>query len=162
MIWLRRPPGNNLERYLGLSIRRHLSMVVAQLEREAVLLQSALAAARSVADFAAVRRQLLAFRNRYTRVETTLDYYADAINTRTQPRIAGYLRACDTLAHRSMAQILDQLRKPTPVALNLSRQGTGRFDTQSRSSPLGSNRREPCGDHQDHPAQPASAYGADP
>jgi hypothetical protein len=116
---------NNLERYLGLSIRRHLSLVVAQLEREAVLLQSSLAAARSMADLATVRRQLLAFRNRYTRVETTLDYYADAINTRTQPRIAGYLRACDTLAHRSMAQLMDQLGKPTPVALTYIDKGLG-------------------------------------
>jgi hypothetical protein len=116
---------NNLERYLGLSIRRHLSMVVAQLDREAVLLQAALAAAVSSAELAAVRRQLLAFRNRYTRVETTLDYFADAINTRTQPKIAGYLRACDTLAHRSMAQLMDQLGKPTPVALTYIDKGLG-------------------------------------
>src|SRR5688572_24814646 len=116
---------NNLERYLGLSIRRHLSMVVAQLDREAVLLQAALAAAASSAYLSAVRLQLLAFRNRYTRVETTLDYFADAINTRTQPKIAGYLRACDTLAHRSIAQLLDQLGKPTPVALTYIDKGLG-------------------------------------
>ncbi len=116
---------NNLERYLSMSIRQHLSMVVAQLEREAALLQSSLSAARSMADLAAVRRQLLAFRNRYTRVETTLDYYADAINTRTQPKIAGYLRACDTLAHRSMAQLMDQLGKPTPVVLTYIDKGLG-------------------------------------
>lgn len=116
---------NSLERYVGVAIRRHLSTVVAQLDREAVLLQAALAAARSAADLATVRRQLIAFRNRYTRVETTLDFYADAINTRTQPKIAGYLRACDTLAHRSMAQLLDQLGKPTPVALTYIDKGLG-------------------------------------
>lgn len=116
---------NSLERYLGLSVRRHLSTVVAQLDREATLLQAALAAAFSVHDLSAVRRQLLAFRNRYMRVETTLDFYADAINTRTNPRIAGYLRACDTLAHRSMAQLLDLLGKPTPVALTYIDKGLG-------------------------------------
>ncbi len=116
---------NSLERYMGLSIRRHLSTVVAQLEREAVLLQAALAAVRTTADLAAVRRQLIAFRNRYMRVETTLDFYADAINTRTEPKIAGYLRACDTLAYRSMAQLLDQLGKPTPVALTYIDKGLG-------------------------------------
>jgi hypothetical protein len=115
---------NSLERYLGLSIRQHLSTVAAQLEREATLLQAALAAA-SAADLSAVRRQLLAFRKRYLRVETTLDFYADAINTRTKPGIAGYLRACDTLAHRSMAQLLDQLGKPTPVALTYLDKGLG-------------------------------------
>jgi hypothetical protein len=116
---------NSLERYLGLSIRRHLSKVVAQLDREAVLLQAGLAASASPADLLAVRRQLLAFRNRYTRVETTLDFYADAINTRTQPKIAGYLKACDTLAHRSIAQLLDPLGKPTPVALTYLDNGLG-------------------------------------
>ena len=115
---------NSLERYLGISVRRHLSTVVSQLDREAVLLQAALAAA-SPAEFKAVRQQLLKFRNRYTRVETTLDYFADAISTRTQPKIAGYLRACDTLAHRSMAQLLDQLGKPTPIALTYIDKGLG-------------------------------------
>jgi hypothetical protein len=116
---------NSLERYLGLSIRRHLSTVVAQLDREAVLLQAALAAASSAIELLAVRRQLLTFRNRYTRVETTLDFYADAINTRTQPKITGYLKACDTLAHRSIAQLLDPLGKPTPVALTYIDKGLG-------------------------------------
>lgn len=116
---------NSLERYLGVSLRQHLAAVVAQLDRDGVLLQSALAAAVSASDLIAVRRQLLAFRNRYTRVETTLDFYADAINTRTQPKIAGYLRACDTLAHRSMAQLLDQLGKPAPVALTYIDKGLG-------------------------------------
>jgi hypothetical protein len=116
---------NSLERYLGLSVRRHLSTVVAQLDREATLLQAALAAAFSVADLSAVRRKLLAFRTRYLQVETTLDFYADAINTRTAGTITGLLRACDTLAHRSMAQLLDQLGKPTPVALTYLDKGLG-------------------------------------
>jgi hypothetical protein len=90
-----------------------------------VLLQAALAAATSPADLKGVRQQLLKFRNHYTRVETTLDYFADAINTRTQPKIAGYLRACDTLAYRSMAQLLDQLGKPTPIALTYIDKGLG-------------------------------------
>ncbi|MCE3244400.1 MAG: hypothetical protein K0S72_523 [Arthrobacter sp.] len=115
----------NLERYLGVCLRQHLATVVAQLDREGVVLQSALAAAVSAADLLAVRRQLLAFRHRYTRVETTLDFYGDAINTRTRSTIAGYLRACDTLAHRSMAQLLDQLGKPTPVALTYIDKGLG-------------------------------------
>jgi hypothetical protein len=116
---------NSLERYLGLSVRRHLSTVVAQLDREAVLLQAALAAAISAQDLQAARRQLLAFRTRYLRVETTLEFFAHAINTRTQPKLAGYLRACDTLAYRAMAQLLDQFGKPTPVALTYIDQGLG-------------------------------------
>jgi hypothetical protein len=116
---------NSLEHYLGLSIRRHLSMIVAQLDHEARLLQAALAAAFSIADLSAVRRKLLAFRTRYLQVETTLDFYADAINTRTAGVITGLLRACDTLAHRSMAQLLDQVGKPTPVVLTYLDKGLG-------------------------------------
>lgn len=116
---------NSLERYLGLSIRRHLMAVVAQLNREAVSLQSALDAAVTPADLSTVGRQLLAFRRRYMRVDTTLDFFADAINSRTNPTMAGYLRACDTLAYRSMAQLLDQLGKPTPVVLTFVDKGLG-------------------------------------
>jgi len=116
---------NSLERYLGLSLRNHLAGVAVQLNREAASLQAAQGAAASPEDLPAVRRQLLAFRSRYMRVETTLDFYADAINTRTSPSLGGYLRACDTLAHRSMTQLLDQLEKPTPVALIYIDKGLG-------------------------------------
>jgi hypothetical protein len=116
---------NSLEQYLGLSLRRHLSSVVTRLDREAVLLQVATASACTATELAAIRRQLMTFRNRYLRVETTLDFFADAINTRTNPRIAGYLRACDTLAYRSMAQILDPIGKPVPVVLTYIDKGLG-------------------------------------
>ncbi len=116
---------NSLERYLGLAIRRHLTGVVDTLNREAAPLRAALEAVTSAADLEMARRKLLAFRARYLQVETTLEYYADAINTRTDSTIAGLLRACDTLAHRSMAQLLDQLGKPTPVALTYIDKGLG-------------------------------------
>jgi hypothetical protein len=110
---------------MGLSIRKHLTHVVAQLVREGDQLLTALAAAASAADLLTLRRQLLNFRNRYTRVETTLVFFADAINTRTNAKIAGYLKACDILAYRSMALLLDQLGKPTPSALSYFEKGIG-------------------------------------
>ncbi|MBC8019042.1 MAG: hypothetical protein H7X83_11060 [Verrucomicrobia bacterium] len=116
---------NSLERYLGLAIRKHLTGVVDALNREAAALRAALEMVTSTADLEIARRKLLAFRTRYLQVETTLDYYADAINTRTADRVAGLLRACDILAHRSMAQLLDQLGKPTPVALTYLDKGLG-------------------------------------
>jgi hypothetical protein len=116
---------HSLERYLGLSIRRHLSTVVGQLVREGDLLQAALVAAVSPVDLLTVRRQLLNFRNRYTRVEMTLAFFADAINTRTNPKISGYLKACDILAYRSMAMLLDPLGKQTPSALSYFEKGIG-------------------------------------
>jgi hypothetical protein len=116
---------NSLERYLGLSIRQHLTRVVARLNRDAPLLKAAIDSASSLADLSTVRRQLLAFRHLYLRVETTLDFYADAINTRTSSTLAGLMRACDILSHRSMAQILDQLGKPVPITLTYLDKGLG-------------------------------------
>jgi hypothetical protein len=116
---------NSLELYLGLSVRRHLGSLVQRLNREAGLLQSAFDTATSTADLGAVRRRLQAFRRLYLRVETTLDFFAAAVNTRTSPAVAGLMRACDILAHRSMAQLLDQLGKQAPVALTYLDKGLG-------------------------------------
>lgn len=114
-----------LEQYIGTSIRKHLSMACERLTREAALLRTALDASSSSPDLERLRRQIQAFRRLYLRVETTLDFFGDAINTRTNPKLAALLRACDTLAHRSMAQILDQLGKPTPVVLTYVDKGLG-------------------------------------
>ncbi|OGF58666.1 MAG: hypothetical protein A2Y62_03940 [Candidatus Fischerbacteria bacterium RBG_13_37_8] len=116
---------NNLEQYLGVSIRQHLIEVVNHLKRQANLLYAALDAASSLSDLEAVQRQLLLFRKQYLRAETTLDFYSDAINTRTNPTITGLLKACDILAYRSMANILDQLGKKIPVVLTYLDKGLG-------------------------------------
>ena len=116
---------NRLERYLGLSLRKHLAGVVERLERQSKLLRATLEAAESPLALEGLQRQLLAFRRQYLRTETTLDFFADAINTRTDPRLAGMLRACDTLAQRSMNQLLDQVNKPTPVVLTYIDKGLG-------------------------------------
>jgi len=114
-----------LEAYLGVAVRRHLAEVVAGLRREATVLRSLLATVTSASDVDAVRRQLHAFRNRYLRVETTLDFFATAIGSRTSPAVAAFMRACDTLAYRSMAHVLDPLSKPTPVVLTYLDKGLG-------------------------------------
>ncbi len=115
----------HLERYLGVSLRRHLTGVIDRLQAEATALAALQGAAHSPATAAEVRRKLLALRRQYLRTETTLDFFADAINGRTNPRQAALLRACDTLAHRSMAHLLDQIDKPTPVALTYVDKGLG-------------------------------------
>jgi len=114
-----------LESYLGLSVRRHLAAVVAQLNQEAAAVSASLAAAQTAEALYVVRRQVLAFRRRYLLAEATLDFFADAINSRTSPRLAGYLRACDTIAHRSMTQILEPLGRTAPPALCYLDKGMG-------------------------------------
>jgi hypothetical protein len=114
-----------LEQYLGIALRRHLAGVIDRLRIEAKALTALQRAAHSPTAIAEVRRKLMAFRQQYLRTETTLDFFADAINTRTNAQLAALLRACDTLAYRSMSQLLDQLGKPTPAALTYIDKGIG-------------------------------------
>lgn len=116
---------SSLESYLGMAIRGHLSRAIGQLIREVTLMQATLAATTESARLPEVHRQLLSLRKRYLRVETTLDFFADAINTRTSPNIARLLMACDTLAYRSMTQLLDPLGKAAPVVLTYLDKGLG-------------------------------------
>jgi hypothetical protein len=116
---------HHLERYLGLAIRRHLTGVIDHLVAEANAL---VAAQRAAVDPMAIRQvhgKLLAFRRQYLRTETTLDFFADAINTRTNPCMGAMLRACDTIAYRSMALVLDQLGVTTPPVLTYLDKGLG-------------------------------------
>lgn len=115
----------NLEQYLGVALRDHLRGVVERTTKRGELLRAALAAADCEGGLESVRRDLLAFRRHYLRAETTLDFYADAINTRTNAVQGGLLRALDTLAHRSMAGILEPIGHETPIALTYIDKGLG-------------------------------------
>jgi hypothetical protein len=114
-----------LEQYLGVAVRAHLREVVQRLARRADMLRTALAAATTARDLAMTRRDLAVLRRDYLRAETTLDFYADAINTRTNPVQGALLRAFDTLAQRSMAAILEPLGYETPIALTYIDKGLG-------------------------------------
>lgn len=116
---------DGLERYLGITIRQRLGEAIERLQRQAATLRAAFNAAQTGDMLARVRQQLVNFRRRYLRTETTLDFYADAINTRTNPEIATLLRACDVLARRSMTEILDQLGRPSPLVLTYLDKGLG-------------------------------------
>jgi hypothetical protein len=58
-------------------------------------------------------------------VETTLGFYADAINTRGSADTGALLRACDALAARSMSMALDPLGIPTPLVMSYVDDGIG-------------------------------------
>src|SRR5688572_14234414 len=73
----------NLEQYLGVTIRQHLKMAVQRLQHQAAALKTYFETATTLAQLEQARRRLLDFRRRYLRTETMLDFYADAINTRT-------------------------------------------------------------------------------
>ncbi len=116
---------HRLERYLGVSLRTHLGGVIDRIRKEADVLAALRQVARSPTAMLQLRDQLRAFRGKYIRAETTLDFFADAINTRTNPKISGLLRACDTLAQRAMSAVLDPLGRPVPIVLTYLDKGLG-------------------------------------
>jgi hypothetical protein len=115
----------SLERYLDLALRRRVKEAVTQLRREADLLAANLAAARTDQDLEDVRRRIVAFRARFIQVETLVDFFGDAVNTRTNTRMAGILRALDLLAHSAIERVLGQLGRETPAVLTYVDKGIG-------------------------------------
>lgn len=115
----------SLERYVGVSLRKRLNEAALQLRREAAVVRAMAEAAREAQDLDAVWQRLYQFRERYLRTETMLDYYGQAVNTRTNESLSANLRAMDVLAWRSMTQLLDQLGKQSPPVLTYLDKGLG-------------------------------------
>lgn len=114
-----------LERHLGQVLRRGMGDAIERLKRQAEVLQAQARAAETEVEVDQVARQLVLFRERYIRAELLVDFYADAINTRTNPQVAALLRACDVMAHRSMAELLEPLGKSAPPVLTYIDSGLG-------------------------------------
>lgn len=116
---------HRLERYLGVALKRTLGECVDRLARHAAVLRAELAAAETDDELARLRGELIGFRQRYLAAEAVLDFYADGINTRTNEALGAYLRACDALASRSMAEILVPLGHRPPPVLTYVDKGLG-------------------------------------
>lgn len=114
-----------LERYLGAAVRSSLGGAVLRLQRRAAELRHDLSVSRTETDLQRVQQGLVRLRWRYLRTETALDFYADAVNTRTSPEISAMLRACDAVAVSSMTAVLAPLGKPTPPVLCYLDKGLG-------------------------------------
>lgn len=119
------PAWSSLEQYLGLALRRHLTDAVGRLRLEADALAADLRAARAGADLDRVRRRVIRFRRRYLQTETVMDFYGDAINTRTNPRLAALLSACDAIAVQGMTQALKPLGLDVAPVLTYLEKGMG-------------------------------------
>jgi hypothetical protein len=72
-----------------------------------------------------LRVRVIRFRQRYLQVETALEFFGHAVNTRTSARIAGLLRACDAMAVMSIRKVLEPLRQPVPPILTYIDKGLG-------------------------------------
>ena len=98
-----------LEQYLSVEIRRRLQAVVSSLQVDGAAVAASL---RDGVSPAHVRTQVLRLRQRYLQAETILDFYGDAINTRTVAELAAVLRGLDRLA----GDALDVTLRPFGIA----------------------------------------------
>ena len=82
-----------LEHYLRLQVRDRLAAIVAALRLEVAQLDAAAGGdPPGVLRTRLLRARLLRLRNRYFQAETILDFYGDAIATRSNPNLAALLR----------------------------------------------------------------------
>lgn len=114
-----------LDRYLGGTLQGHLRAAVGRLQREADVLAAELRAADTEPELEQVRRHVVRFRRRFLQTETALDFYGDAVNSRTNTKLAALLAACDVLARRSLEAVLGPLGHPAPPVLTYIDKGLG-------------------------------------
>ncbi|MFZ0089449.1 MAG: hypothetical protein WAL63_08085 [Solirubrobacteraceae bacterium] len=114
-----------LERYLDAQIRSALRAAVSRLRREMDVLEARLRAAETGPELELLRRDVVAFRKRFLTVENVLEFYGDAVNTRTTPKLAAILRGCDELARMAMESVLVPLGRPVPAVLVFIQKGLG-------------------------------------
>lgn len=114
----------SLEHYLGVSLRSALTTSVSRLRDGIARFERELASS-DAPGVAHMQRRLVEVRELYFRAETTVDFYADCLATRSVPRLAALLRACDHIATRSMAEALAVSGRETPAALTYLDKGLG-------------------------------------
>jgi hypothetical protein len=110
-----------LEGYLGLSLRRTLGDAVGRLQEKLDRLEAKI----RQGDAAGLEDGIQDFRVRYGRVESVVDFYVDALNTRSSPKMGALLRACDWMASESMRKVLVPLGVARPPVLVYVDKGFG-------------------------------------
>jgi hypothetical protein len=113
-----------LEHYTGVALRDALTKSIMHLRKRVEHLAARLQST-SQADVDSLREEFQSLRQAFLRTETTLDFYADALATRAQPKTAVLLRACDHIATRGMAEALSPLGRQSPAALTYLDKGLG-------------------------------------
>lgn len=115
----------SLERYLDAQVRTRLRSIAFALSGEADQLAAAVPLASTGADVTRLRQRLLDFRRRYLQAETVIDFYGEAVNTRTTPRLGRLLRGLDSIAVDSMDVLLRPLGIDSPPVLTYLDRGLG-------------------------------------
>lgn len=111
-----------LEGYLRMRVRERLTDAVAELAMEGRRIALALEAGEPPNR---VRQRVLTLRKHYLEVETVVDFYGDAVNTRTNPTLGAVLGGLDTIAVDSMEVVLRPLGIAVPPVLVYPDKGMG-------------------------------------
>ncbi len=72
-----------------------------------------------------LRKALLRYKADYLRIETTIHFYTDAINTRTQVDVSDKLQGCDVLSKLCFEAFLKPLFRPIPTVITYLDKGLG-------------------------------------
>ena len=121
-----RPAWESLERATGLPVRTQLGKTVEELlragrEAHRVIRDSRL----DPALVGRAHRAVQGFRRRYIQVETTLDFFGQAVNSRTSPPLRAALQFLDLVADQSVRRTLVPLGLPVPPVLTYLGEGLG-------------------------------------
>lgn len=111
-----------LESYLRLRVRERLERSIAELTAEGLGIAVSLDAGAAPEQ---TRQRVLRLRQHYVEVETVVDFYGDAVNTRTNPTLGAVLGGLDTIAVDSMEVVLRPLGIAVPPALVYTDKGMG-------------------------------------
>ena len=115
----------NLESRVGVTLRGELKEAREQLKREAAVVRASFGAARLRPEFEQLDRQVARLRGRYMRTELLVDFFVDAVRSRTNPELAIQLRACDVMAERAIASALEHLGEKCPPIVTYFKPGLG-------------------------------------
>jgi hypothetical protein len=115
----------SLERYLDRQVRSRMASIAIALAGEADRLAAAAVGAAATSDVARIRERLIGLRRRYLQAETVIDFYGEAVNTRTTPRLGRLLRGLDSIAVDSMDAVLRPLGIEAPPVLTYLDKGLG-------------------------------------
>jgi len=112
----------SLEDYLHLSLRERLATSARRLVQQGERLVRSVMANDAPERF---RPQLAQLRSQYMRVETMMDFFANALASRTDQETIALLRACDRMAISAMRSLLDPLGFRIPPVLSYLDDGLG-------------------------------------
>jgi hypothetical protein len=115
----------SLESRVGVALRAELKEARERLQREAAAVRGGFHAARGPAELEQVDRRVADLRARYMKTELLVDFFVDAVRSRTNPEVGAQLRACDVMAERAIGNALELLGKRPPPTITYFKPGLG-------------------------------------